>query len=118
LEKTQAAYASFYQSHESEIGHYFRTLYHIVRFVDQSGMSDEEKREYEKFLRAQLSSSELLLLFYNGLSIYGYSKFKPLIEKYALLEQVPESLLLDSNHRNLYEPTAFQDRVNHTNPRT
>jgi hypothetical protein len=111
FEKIQTAYARFYQSHESEIGHYFRTLYHIVRFVDQSPMTDEEKHNYEKFLRAQLSSSELLLLFYNGLSKYGWKKFKPLIEKYALLEQVPEPLLLDSNNWNLYEPTAFQDRI-------
>ena len=115
LEKIQTTYANFYRVYESEIGHYFRTLYHIVRFVDESPMTDREKYDYEKFLRAQLSSMELQLLFYNGLSTSGYQKFKPLIEKYALLEQVPKSLLLDSNHVNLYEPTAFQDRIRLTN---
>jgi len=114
LDKIQAAYASFYRYSESEIGHFFRTLYHIVRFVDQSNMPDEEKQNYEKFLRAQLSSIELLLLFYNGLSRYGWKKFKPLIEKYALLEQVPKSQLLDPTHENLYEPTAFQERISTT----
>jgi hypothetical protein len=111
LDKIQTAYASFYRVYESEIGHYFRTLYHIVRFVDQSPMTDKEKYDYEKFLRAQLSSMELQLLFYNGLSTYGYQKFKPLIEKYALLKQVPRPLLLDPKHGNLYEPTAFQDPI-------
>lgn len=112
LEKIQAAYTSFFRSHESEIGHYFRTLYHIVRFVDQSTMRDQQKRDYEKFLRAQLSSMELLLLFYNGLSTYGYENFKPLIEKYALLEQVPKPQLLDPNHAKddyLYKRGAFHD---------
>jgi hypothetical protein len=111
LDRIDKAYISFYQYSEPEIGHYFRTLYHIVRFVDQSSMSDQEKRDYEKFLRAQISSFELLLLFYNGLSSFGRRKFKPLIEKYALLEQVPKSRLLDPNHKELYEPEAFQDRT-------
>jgi len=110
LERIQKAYANFYRYAESEIGHYFRTLYHIVRFVDRSSITDEEKQDYEKFLRAQLSSIELLLLFYNGLSTYGWHRFKPLIEKYALLEQVPKSRLFDPNQEQLYEQTAFHER--------
>jgi Putative phage abortive infection protein len=107
LEKIEAAYQSFYVSHQSEVGHYFRNLYHIVRFVDEAAV--EQKSSYIKILRAQLSSQELLLLFYNGLSTLGRERFKPLIEKYALLEQLPKRQLFEPTHERLYAATAFTD---------
>jgi hypothetical protein len=111
LEKIQRAYAEFYASHQAQVGHYFRNLYHIVRFVDES--APESNARYAKLVRAQLSSAEVLLLFYNGVSSLGYAKFKPLIEKYALLEQIPNKQLLDVNHYGgLYSLEAFQDQTN------
>ncbi len=68
------------------LDHYFRNLFHIVAYVDQS--SHQDKKALLKVLRAQLSGSELLLLFYNGLSKYGRDKFYPLIVQYAFLEHL------------------------------
>ena len=100
-------YQKFYKEQESGLGHYFRLLYNIVKFVDNSSESD--KKFYINILRAQLSSNELLLLFYNGLSAYG-DKFKPLIEKYGLLENVPEEKLLNTGHKKQYAESAFGDQ--------
>ena len=46
-------------------------------------------------VRAQLSDYELLLLFYNALTIddNGAFKFKHLIEKYAIFNNIRESML-------------------------
>ena len=113
LEKIQNGYGKFYEPYKSEIGHYFRTLYHTVRFVDQSSTTDRGKKDYAGLLRAQFFSSELLLLFYNGLSKYGWDKLKPLIEEYARLEQVPTRELLSPNHASrvdLYKPQACHDQ--------
>jgi hypothetical protein len=103
------AYKNLYQSYQEELGHYFRNLYHVVLFVDSAKVPVAEKKRYMKILRAQLSSRELLLLFYNGLSEFGEGKFRPLIQKYALLEQLPEHELLDSKHTELYFITAYVD---------
>jgi Putative phage abortive infection protein len=62
-----------------------------------------------KILRAQLSSTELLLLFYNGLSEFGREKLHPLICKYAFLEQLPEVDLLRKDHNKLYSVFAYVD---------
>ena len=70
------AYSAFYEDEQSNVGHYFRTLYNIVKFVDTSKARD--KHTYINLLRAQLSSNELLLLFYNCLSDKGNKRFKPL----------------------------------------
>lgn len=106
LKEVQKAYSLFYQQREHDVSHYFRHLYHVVKFVDQSGIDDKQK--YVNFVRAQLSSYELLLLFYNCLSNYGFEKFKPLIEKYVLLHTMSANDLVDrEKHYALYHPTAY-----------
>ena len=99
------AYLNYYNKIQSNVGHYFRTLYHIIKFIDTSEV--DNKKEYTNFVRAQLSSHELLLLFYNAQSDLGSEKFRPLIEKYALLKTVPISLLVNPDHVSLYQPGAF-----------
>jgi len=56
----------------SYLGHYYRHLYQIVKFVvKQEFMSYEDKRKYLRILRAQLSNQEQVMLFYNWLSDFG-----------------------------------------------
>ena len=76
------------------------------KFVDNSSI--ENKRLYTNLIRAQLSSFELALLFYNSLSDMGREKFKPLIEKYSLLKTVPKKALIHApDEFPLYELSAF-----------
>jgi hypothetical protein len=58
-------------------------------------------------VRAQLSSYEVALLFYTCLSERGSPKFKPLIERYAMLKMLPRDELLNPEHVHLYDPMAF-----------
>lgn len=104
----QNGYEAFHQRYRGALDHYFRNLYHIVKFIDQSEMA--QPQIYSSLLRAQLSPSELLLLFYDGLTPYG-EKFKPLIEKYALLEQLPENELPIPGHRVLYAAAAYRSAL-------
>src|SRR5215213_5051365 len=46
----------------------------------------KDKHLYTNLVRAQLSSYEIALTFYNCLSEMGREKFKPLVERYALLK--------------------------------
>lgn len=88
------AFNEYYQKHQVYVGHYFRNIYNIVKLIHLSVMSEEEKRRYIGFLRAQLSTHEILLLFYNGMVSYGYTKFKLLMIKYSLLQHLQEELLI------------------------
>lgn len=105
-EYIKSSYMAFYGFEQDEIGHYFRNLYNIIKFVDQSDI--EKKKLYINILRAQLSTYELALLFYNCLSPVGSIKFKPYIEKYALLKGVNSKILLRESHKDLYKSTAFR----------
>lgn len=98
----------FFRQYQSIVGHYFRNLYNCVKFVDQNVFLQdfESKKSYTNLIRAQLSSQELGLLFYNCLSHRG-SKFKHLVEKYSLLEDMDKSRLIKKGHECLYDKRAF-----------
>jgi len=105
LNELDELYRSVYEPWQSTFGHYFRNLYHIVKLVDQSELAD--KRRYTSLVRAQLSSYELACVFYNCLSQEGVSKFKPLVERYSLLKNLPWGLLLNEKHVAHYGAQAF-----------
>lgn len=93
------------------LDHYFRHMYRIVKFVNETDFSfcldDEEdknkikeekikkikheKYQYTSILRATLSPYELVLLFYNCLN--EENKFRPLIEEYCLLQNIRSEFL-------------------------
>lgn len=88
-----------------DFAHYYRNLYHILRFVDQSNLiKDKERIEYIKFVRAQLSDVELVTIFYNSLTTVhlngkevaelGYPKMTRLLMKYDILQNMnPRSVI-------------------------
>jgi Putative phage abortive infection protein len=81
---------------------YFRTLYSIINFVDKSNFGDDDKSFYINIVRAQLSEHELVLLFYNCLSLpNAASKLLPLVKKYNLLKNLNRKLLANSEHFKL-----------------
>ena len=81
---------------EGELDHYFRYFYRILRYIDDSKLiDDKQKYSYATILRAHLSIYELLLIHYNGLSEDGYERLKPLIEKYAMLDNIRETKLVN-----------------------
>lgn len=101
------AYERLYAKNQNDLGHYFRTLYTTLKFVDSSSSSD--KNFYTNILRAQLSNSELHLILYNGLSKNGVDKLKPLLEKYAFFDNLPLSQVQYRDALKEYEPEAFGD---------
>ena len=105
LESTIESYHLFYERDQNNLGHYFRNLYHIIKFIDNSDI--KKNKTYTNFVRAQLSSHELVLIFYNCLSSNGKEKFKPLIEKYALLKNMNTSLVFNQSHLNEYKKSAY-----------
>ena len=89
----QNAYLRFYEKHQHDVAHYFRNLHRILKFVDESAVAN--KTEYTGILRAQLSSYELALLFYNALHPAG-DKLKQHVERYAMLENLNLELLCNA----------------------
>lgn len=105
LEQITRTNHKLFEEHQADLGHYFRNLYNIIKFVKNSSV--EDKRLYTNLIRAQLSSFELALLFYNCLGDIGREKFKPLVEEFVLLKNMPDGILIDSSHKEFYDERAF-----------
>lgn len=90
---------------DGTLDHYFRYAYRILKYIDGSKLINEtEKMEYASIFRAQLSCYELLILFINGIDMDN-NKFKKLIERYCLFNNLRAEMLPDTpNFYELYEP--------------
>lgn len=89
----------------SVFDHYFRHLYRIIKFIDNPKhdfLTFDERYAYAGNLRGTLSKYELVWLYYNCLAGPGFEKFKPLVEKYALLKNLRAELLSTSKEFRLY----------------
>lgn len=101
------SYYLFWKEVRTDLGHYYRYLYNIFKFIDESGTSNEY---YVKILRAQISDQELLLLFYNCMSSDG-KNFQKYAIKYALFDNMPLVQLLQRDHQQLMDPLALGENL-------
>jgi hypothetical protein len=104
LELINDSYLNYYELHQSDLGHYFRNLYHIVKFIKNTDI--ENKNTYIGLVRAQLSNDELVMLFYNCISDYGSEKFLPMAVEFRLFKNLNPRTLIDKNHEEL-----LRDRI-------
>nr|WP_253914980.1 putative phage abortive infection protein [Salinivibrio sp. VYel6] len=79
-----------------DLSHYFRILYHILKFIDEEDNSKGDKdfkkfKFYTNILRSFLNYKETMLLALNCAvndSDYQFSNYKNLVEKYEMLEHM------------------------------
>ncbi|CAA0251217.1 putative phage abortive infection protein [Tenacibaculum maritimum] len=107
-----------HDGHQSRLGHYFRHLYQAIKFIDEQPLrllSYSDKYSYSKTLRAQLTTHEQAIFFYNSLTSLGkpweYSQTdnnKKLITKYNLIKNLPTDFTGTLNPK-LYYPDIYYE---------
>jgi hypothetical protein len=110
-------YTDKYDGHQSRLGHYFRHLFQMVKFIDKEEyLTNDEKYFYVKTLRAQLSTFELAIFFFNSLSDFGkpWSQEKiDLIEKYQFIKNIPIGFLFGIDPKQYYPKIKYEsDEIN------
>lgn len=126
--KSRAAYIYLTKQYHVQLDHYFRSLYHILKYVwlhelqehgsnatrnrgdrhSYKTIEENIKREYKQYteyIQAQMSNSELLLLYYNALF---FPKMKKFVYHYDLIENLSREDLLDpENDIQFYSGDKF-----------
>jgi hypothetical protein len=97
------SYNRLYKTYQTDLGHYFRVLYNIFHYIDQSEFADGI---YAKILRAQLSNQELLIIFYNNATERGKA-FAALAERFELYDNMDTERLLRPEHIELASRKSF-----------
>ncbi len=99
----------FFSKIHFSISHYFRHLYNIFKYLENveierlnKASNNEEKehikydiKSYANLVQAQMSTGELFLIYYNSLL---FPKFKRLLIKYNVLDNLYQEDLLDISH--------------------
>lgn len=114
---------------------YFRLTYRIIKFIDEfnfkelaikniisaqsvqyredsNAIANEERKiklNYIGLLRAQMSSYELIALFYNCID-KNFLKSKKLIERYCMFNTIRDELLLDKRDVLFYRISAYSKK--------
>lgn len=113
----------FFKKYHQFIGNYFRHFYHILKFIDESALkelsdlnqnTDTEKiieignkyKRYAQFLQAQMTSDELMLLFYH---CSCDSETLTLVSKYDIMEHLAIEDIVSISH-NCLMPITLKNR--------
>lgn len=113
-EEVAQMYEGFYSEHQQNLGHYFRYIYNIIKYVldHANGLKDSERKRYLAILQSQLSNDEMGLIFYNVLSKHGTSqgeyRFLRLLDDFRLLENMDRQSLKHEWHHWLFPKTIFK----------
>ena len=132
--KLKAIFKLAYNKYSNQLGHYFRNLYHILLYIKENEelelsqnlqkkfkvnkididtnseytKAKEIKKKFKKyshFLQAQMSGTELFLLFYN---VLFFEKSKKLVQYYDLIENLNmDDLLYPELDKEFYK--EYQD---------
>jgi hypothetical protein len=98
-------YNTFYLEYQADLGHYFRNLYNLLRYI--KGVKKETQPFFLSLLIAQLSNYELTMLFFHCLRSTN-GDFKDLVEEFEVLAQVPKDEVTSMAYV-LYDIKAFGD---------
>jgi hypothetical protein len=103
-------YISVYKNSADQLGHYFRHLYHIVKYTTESDVND--KKKYIDIVQAQMSNNELYCVFYNSISDFGIKKLLPLLKEYQFFENITSKSKVFDLHSSLFYPgTDFKNKT-------
>ena len=92
----KSAYEEFYfKRHEGQLSHYFRSIYHLFKFIyEHDDLSVEDKKRYTSLARAQLSQDELYIHYFNAMyPEMGNPKFLFLIKEMDIMQNFNSSSL-------------------------
>ena len=111
-----AKFVKYFGGHQHRLGHYFRHLYQAITYIDNSKqLNFDEKYEYIKSLRAQLSTYEQAVVFFNSISDFGrvwelekQKENDQLVTKYNFIKNIPAEFITDIDLKQFYPLVEYE----------
>ena len=83
----------------------------IIKYIDTSSFSIDEKRRYITFVSSQLTEIDVLWLFYICALDERFFDLKRLVEKWSLLRNLKQWKLIHPDHISWLSPNAFNSNI-------
>ena len=99
-----------YRPNQNYLSVYFRNMYNAIKLIDNCKLINaEEKMDYVKILRAQLSNAELYILFFNLISRFGKKWIdNDYVSKYQLIQNLPSKYCDGYNPKDFFPEIKFE----------
>jgi len=114
-DKYEEAFNTYYNRFAHQLGHYFRFIYHIIKFIRGANLKEDEKQKYMDLLQAQLSTDEMGLIFYNAAlgerskkKISGERIFQKWLDDYKILENIDDDSIVKNADKHTFYPNTFK----------
>ena len=114
---TEEFYQSLKKVTETHFDHYFRTVYRILKFIKESDLGDIEKKKQDDIrdlcadlIRAQLSTYELAILYYNGLFPKYRKTSKVIYEHFCIFDNLDPNFLLLPSEKDYYQQVQLRQQ--------
>ena len=107
-------YEEIYKNNDYNLGHYFRYIFNIVKYVRESFPEDKvAQNKYIGLLQAQLSNDEMALIFYNALSkhgknVEGKELFREWLDEYDFFQNIDRRCIFHTSFTEYYPKTNFK----------
>lgn len=116
-------------THNYLLGHYFRNLFQIIKYIDEysdlevetrslSEARQAQKKNFMRMIRAQLSADELILLLLNCIpGVVDNGQFRMLLVKYEMLKHIvikhhnSQTKIIIFNPRIMIDESHFQQFI-------
>lgn len=112
-EVIEEAFVEAHRASKGALSNYFRTLLHVLSYIDQSPLiQDEDRTQYAALLSAQMSTLEICVVFYYCLTParvargqttrFGHPTMTALLKKYRLIDALDPSALYHPIHLDVF----------------
>lgn len=101
----ESAWHDTFIQYRNDLGHYFRFLYHLFRYIEVERPDDAYF--YARIVRATLSESELIILAMNCAHGEGRDNFTSIVESFALLHNLSEDARSEFAINPHFDKSAF-----------
>jgi Putative phage abortive infection protein len=101
---------SILQALVPEIGHYLRFTYHIIKYICDN-FEKNDRYQYVRLLRAQLSNSEQVIIAFNCAHGEGRGQFHAWVEEFSLLHNLDVSDKENFSLSSYFSENAFETSV-------
>lgn len=105
IETVKSNFWFYNEAYRETLDHYSRVIENLFNFIDNADIYD--KNNYISITIDQLSSDELLILFYFILCSTNKNKLKEIIEKHSVFRNLNKGNLFNSNHLVEYKKSAY-----------
>ncbi len=109
------SFRKYYSGQQFRLGHYFRNLYMTIEYISaEKTLTEEEKYNYVKIIRSQLSTTEQLLLMANSLTYLGRKwelcaeRDKKYFSRYNLIKNIPQDTAFGIEYRKIYPNIEYE----------